>query len=95
MEYNYENKASEGGMLLFDPVVLLRDVMKRWLLILLAALMVGVGVYISADTRYSPVYKTTTTFVVTNRSSSSTVYSNLSSTTSLAAVFSDLLNSQV
>ena len=95
MEYNYENKASEGGMLLFDPVVLLRDVMKRWLLILLAALMVGVGVYISADTRYSPVYKTTTTFVVTNRSSSSTVYSNLSSTTSLAAVFSDLLNSSL
>ena len=95
MEQKYENQTVEGGLLPFDPIVLLRDVMKHFLLILLAAVMVGVGTYILADRGYSPVYKTTTTFVVTNRSSSSTVYSNLSSTSSLATVFSDLLNSSL
>ena len=54
-----------GGFLPFHPVVLLRDVTKRWLLILLAALIVGVAVYIHADESYAPVYRTTTTYVVT------------------------------
>lgn len=84
-----------GGFLPFHPVVLLRDVAKRWLLILLAALIVGVAVYIHADESYTPVYRTTTTYVVTTHSSSTTVYSNLTSASSLASVFSDLLNSSI
>ena len=69
--------------------------LKQWLLIVLAALMVGVGSYIITDSGYEPVYQTKTTFVVTNRSSSSTVYSNLSSTSNLAGVFTELLNSSI
>jgi capsular polysaccharide biosynthesis protein len=84
-----------GGFLPFHPVVLLRDVAKRWLLILLAALIVGVAVYIHADESYAPVYRTTTTYVVTTHSSSATVYSNLTSASSLASVFSELLNSSI
>lgn len=84
-----------GGFLPFHPVVLLRDVAKRWLLILLAVLTVGVASYIYTDMTYTPVYQTTTTYVVTTHSATSTVYSNLSSASSLAAVFSDLLNSSV
>lgn len=95
MEYNYDMHQDEAVMLSFDPIVLVMDVAKRWLLILLAVLMVGTATYIYADTSYAPVYQTTTTFVVTTRGSSSTVYSNLASTTSLATVFTDLLNSSV
>ena len=86
MDHRKENY--EGDFLPFHPIVLLRDVAKRWLLILLAVLVVGVGTYIYTDVTYAPVYQTTTTYVVTTYSSSSTVYSNLSSASSLAGVFS-------
>ena len=95
MEKTNELHTGESGTLNFDPIVLLLDVAKRWLLILLAALMVGVGSYIVTDMGYSPVYKTTTTYVVTTRGTASTVYGNLSSTTSLASVFTELLNSSI
>lgn len=95
MEKKNELHMGEPGTLAFDPIVMLLDVAKRWLLILLAALMVGVGSYIVTDIQYSPVYRTTTTYVVTTRSTTSTVYSNLSSTTSLASVFTELLNSSI
>lgn len=95
MENTNELHKVQSGILSFDPIVLLQDVARRWLLILLAALMVGVGSYIWADLNYKPVYRTTATFVVTTRSSTSTVFSNLSSTTTLATVFSDMLNSSL
>ena len=83
------------SLLHFDPIVLIRDVVKRWLVIVLAALVVGVSSYIITDSQYVPVYQTKTTFVVTNRSSSNTVYSNLTSTSNLAEVFTELLNSSI
>ncbi len=95
MEHNKEINSVQSAVLSFDPIVIVNDVLKRWLLILLVVLIVGVGTYITVDTSYSPVYQTNTTFVVTNRSNTSTVYSNLSSTTSLASVFTELLNSSI
>lgn len=89
------NEKYAGGFLPFHPIILVRDVLKHWLLILLAALMVGVATYIRVDSAYAPVYRTTTTYVVTTHSTSSTVYSNLTSASSLATVFSELLNSSV
>ena len=95
METTKATYSDNASLLHFDPIVLIRDVVKRWLVIILAALMVGVGSYILSDMRYAPVYQTRTTFVVTTRSSSNTVYSNLSSTTNLAEVFTELLNSSI
>ena len=95
MEHNKEFNSVQSAILSFDPIVIVIDVVKRWMLILLAVLIVGVGTFIAVDISYTPVYQTNTTFVVTNRSSNSTVYSNLSSTSSLAAVFTDLLNSSM
>ena len=95
MENRTELNLAEGGLLPFDPIVLLQDVIKRWLVIVAVALMVGVGSYILTDMSYTPVYKTTTTFVVTTRGSSTTVYNNLTSTTSVAGVFTELLNSSL
>ena len=95
MEKTNALHTENASLLPFDPIVLLRDVAKRWLLIVLAALAVGVGSYIAADLQYEPVYQTKTTFVVTNRSSSNTVYANLSSTSTLAEVFTELLNSSI
>lgn len=95
MENTNESYAAEAGLLPFDPIVLIQDVAKRWLVVVLAALVLGIGTYIKTDMNYSPVYQTTTTFVVTSRGSSSSVYSNLSSTTNLASVFTELLNSSI
>ena len=85
----------DRGPLPFDPIVIVRDVLKRWLVIVLVALVVGVGSYIYTDAFYEPVYRTDTVFVVTTRGSSTTVYSNLSSTSNLATLFTELLNSSL
>lgn len=95
MEHSNEGYPAESGLLPFDPIVLIQDVARRWLAVVLAALVLGVSAYIKTDLEYTPVYRTTTTFVVTSRGSSSTVYSNLSSTSSLATVFTELLNSSI
>ena len=95
MDNTNELHTTGAGLLPFDPIVLVQDVLKRWLVILLAALMVGVGSYISADMSYVPSYRTSAIFVVTNRGSSTTVYSNLSSTSSVASLFTELLNSSI
>lgn len=95
MDKKTEFNITGAGLLSFDPVVLLRDVARRWLIIVLAALAVGVGSYIYTDSAYVPSYRTNTTFVVTTRGSSTTVYNNLTSTSSLASLFTELLNSSI
>jgi len=69
--------------------------LKRWMVILLVALAAGVGSYIFADLTYEPYYQTQMTFVVTDRDSITSVYNNLTSTSNVASVFSDLLNSSL
>lgn len=90
-----ENPAEQPELLSFDPASLIRDVLKRWYLIVMAALLAGMGAYVANDLLYTPQYTTTTTFVVSARGSSTTVYQNLSATTNLAAVFSEVLNSSI
>ena len=95
MEKTNETKRKDTNLLSFDPIVLLQDVLRRWLVIILAALTVGVGAYIVTDASYSPVYQTNTVFVVTTKGSSTSVFSNLTSTTNVATLFTDLLNSSI
>ncbi len=95
MSKQKEFKTPETGLLLFDPIVLVRDVCKRWLVILAMVLAVGVAAYIVTDMTYTPQYRTNTTLVVTTRGSSATVYSNQSSASSMSGVFTELLNSSI
>ena len=95
MDKTNELHTTGAGLLPFDPIVLVRDVLKRWLIIVLAALMVGVGTYIVKDSSYVPVYKTNTVFVVTTRGSSTTVYYNLTSTSNVASLFTELMNCSI
>jgi len=95
MDNTNEFHTSGAGFLPFDPIVLVQDVLKRWLVILLAAILAGVCAYISADMAYTPVYKSHAVFVVTNRGSSTTVYSNLTSTSNVASLFTELLDSSI
>lgn len=87
--------SADSGILPFDPIVMVQDVLKRWVIILMTVVAVGVSTYILTDMFYTPVYQTNTTFVVTTRGSSASVYTNLKSTNSLASVFTELLNSSI
>ena len=78
-----------------NPGIILRDVLKRWYLIVVAALLAGMIAYTASDLMYHPIYSTTTTFVVSVQGSSTTVYQNLSATSNLATVFSEVLNSSL
>lgn len=95
MDTNNQFQNEDLGLLTFDPIVIVQDVLKRWLLILAVALAVGVGAYVVTDLTHQNHYATQTTFVVSTRSSSNTVYDNLASTTQLASVFSELMNSSL
>lgn len=95
MEKNTAFQTENTELFSFDPIVVIRDVAKRWLLILALAVAVGVATYIFTDMNYTPSYRSSATLVVTTRSSSATVYNNLSNTSALAAVFEEVLNSSV
>lgn len=86
---------SQKTILDFDPIVLVRDVLKRWILILTAVVIAGVSAFIVTDRSYRPTYRTSATLVVNKRSSATTVYANLQSATTLASVLTNLLNSSV
>ena len=95
MEQNQQIQAYQKTLFPFDPVVLLRDSIRKWALILVVALICGMGAYIYTDTGYVPQYRTEATLVLTTRDSASTVYNNLDSTATLATVFTEILNSSV
>ena len=92
---NLEEKIEQGGLLSFDLITVIRDVVRRWYVIVAVALLVGMGTYILSDMTYRPSYTTNTTFVVSVRGDSTTVYQNLSATTNLASVFTEVLNSSL
>ena len=95
MEHTNEKYVLESGLVSFDPIVLVLDLMKRWLLVVVVSVTLGIGAYVMSDLFYKPMYFTNATFVVTSRSSSGTVFTNLSSANSLASVFSEVVNSSV
>lgn len=95
MDKNQEFTQESKGLLNYDPIVISRDISRRWLIILVLALIVGMVAYIVTDTFYVPFYQTNTTLVVTTRDSSANVFSNLTSTTALANVFTELVTSSV
>lgn len=95
MENKQEFQTGDQGLLPFDPIVIVRDVLRKWFLILVVAVCVGVAAFVLVDRQYTPVYESSATLVITTHSSFTTVYDNINSTTSLASVFSEILNSSV
>lgn len=89
------NETEQIELLSFPPIVILRDVLRRWYLIVIAAILAGMIGYVVSEMVYEPTYSTTTTFVVSKQGNSSTVFQNLSATTNLANVFSEILNSSL
>ncbi len=95
MEMKQDPHPHENDLLPFDPIVIVRDVVNHWLLILAVAIIVGVGAFIVSKSTYEPEYRTSATLVVTSRDASRSVYSNIDSAEKLASVFTEILNSSV
>lgn len=95
MQEKKENQPEQISLFSFDPITVVRDVLKRWYVIVAAVLLAAMAAYTATQLLYKPVYTTNTSFVVSVRDSSSTVYQNLSATSNLASVFSEVLNSSI
>ena len=85
----------QKSLLPFDPIVLIRDASKKWLLVLVVSLILGMLSYVYTDSSYRPTYVSTATMVMTTRDSNATVYHNLDAMSNLATVFTEVLNSSV
>lgn len=79
----------------YDPVVVLLDVAKHWMLILTVAILAAGCSFLAAKAGYTPVYETAATLVVTGGDSMEGAASGLSSSASLGRVFAELLNSSL
>lgn len=93
MNIREQNEAPAAMMI--DWGCIIRAVLKRWEVIVLAAIISAVGAYILAGELYSPRYSATTTYVVSERSESVNVYSSLDAASDLAEAFTDILNSNI
>ena len=95
MEQEKELQPYQKSLMPYDPIILFRDSLKKWALVLVVAVLCGMAAYIYTDSVYVPYYDSKATLVLTTRDSSSTVYNNLDSTSNLATVFTEVLNSSV
>ena len=77
------------------PVLLIREIFKKLWAVVMVAIIAASLTYVGASLLYTPQYQTKTTFVVSVRDGSSTVYSNLNAARSMANAFSEVLNSDV
>lgn len=77
------------------PLLLIREVLRKlWAVVMVTIIFASCG-YVAAAQFYTPQYQTRTTFVVSTRGNSASVYSNLNAATGMAQSFSQVLGSDV
>lgn len=79
----------------FHPLLILRELAAKLWLIVAVAIVAGCCAYIASSLLYTPQYRTNTTFVVSVKEGSGSVYSNLAAAQSLANSFSEIVDSDV
>ena len=85
-----ENRQNTSTLLeQLDLYSIVRDVLRNLWVILLAALAVGMIVYMGSRAQSKNTYPTRATFVVTSKTSGNYTYSNLSAATTMADSFSN------
>lgn len=78
-----------------EPLCLLRLLARKWWLIVMAALIGAMLTTVVLESLVSRQYSSTVTFAVTARASDSTFYSNVSTAGEVAAIYSQLLQSDM
>ncbi|MBR3241555.1 MAG: polysaccharide biosynthesis tyrosine autokinase [Parasporobacterium sp.] len=85
--------ASQRGAVNYYSIF--KDIARQWLTILLITLSVGMLTHVVLSQRYSPVYATKATMVVTKIGTDNNAYQNLRSASDSAKRFTQILNSSV
>lgn len=91
MQQEYQTEYS--ALPSFDLITVVRDVVRRWRLILAAAILAGIGVYALSEVTYTPRYTAYATYVVSPGGGTDAAYRNLAEGKNLASVFAGILNS--
>lgn len=78
-----------------EPLCVLRLILRKFYLVILAALIGILGASVVLSAVISHDYSSTSTFVVTARSGSGAYYSNVSAASETAAIYSELLQSDM
>ncbi len=78
-----------------DLFSMIRDVLRNLWAILLGAIAVAMIVNMMIRAEFRNTYSTTSTFVVTSKTSSNYAYSNLNAASTMASSFSNILNSNL
>ena len=96
METNAKtNPNSETLIERIDVYSILRDLLRNSWVILLGAIAIAMIVNIYVKTKNVNKYSSSATFVVTSKTSSNYVYSNLTAASTMAKSFSNILNSSL
>lgn len=95
MEENNKNELGQAIAAQIHPLLMLREVMNKFVAVILVAIIAMACTYIFKTYTYEPQYQTKTTFVISVRNGSSSVYSNLSAAKETATSFAQVLNSDV
>lgn len=77
----------------FDPVAIIRYVLRRWYVLLVAALAAFAAVYVLVNAVYQPKYTVSVTFSVSLRQSTDTAFEQLPAAGSLAFACAEVFNS--
>ena len=78
-----------------DKASIVRDILRQWWAILLFAVSLALIANTIANFRYTPVYTTTATFVVTSRGTNISIYQDISNASDTAERFRTILESSV
>ena len=78
-----------------EPLCLLRLLLRKWWLIVMAALIGAMLTHVVLESLVSRTYSSTVTFAVTARASDSNFYSNVSTAGEVASIYSQLLQSDM
>ena len=78
-----------------DLASIARDVLRQWWAILLFSIAVALLVNTVVSFMYSPVYSTSTTFVVTTKGTNTSIYENVTNASDTAERFSTILESNI
>lgn len=92
---NDKNELGQTIAAKIHPLLLLREVANKFIAVILVAAIAMACTYVYKTYTYKPQYQTKTTFVVSVRNGSPSVYSNLSAAKETATSFAQVLNSDV
>mgnify|MGYP003311156024 CR=1 FL=1 len=95
MEENKKTELAQAVAAQIHPLLILREIIQKFIVVIMVAITAMSCAYVASDYMYKPQYQTKTTFVVSVKNGSASVYSNLAAAKDTASSFAQILSSDV